>query len=387
MSAEAAAFDGDTTLDDVNLKPENWLDIQAYSFRKSLDQQWNDGHDGFRFTGGSLNIDYLFVRTELRYRQALSEQLDMRLGWEEERFYAAEDYEHPYAELAYHPDALPLEFSFLGRSGYAKSGADFGGAVSLGRRPWNYVRLVGYAEESLYNDKNDADGSYYEREPNTIRLEGAYQLFGERLVTRFQLERNTPLEFVEEDGASTFRHDGSRYRAFLDYVPGDGHLYGITYRGFREEKSIAEPGSRRSQSLRYDGMGLYWQYTGRPDYELNLGVRVDRLENTLRERADGASGKDYRITTPQVYGVLTRWYAPRQGWELGTYLGRTWESTELRPSGETFDETTNQGKLRTSWMYRSLDGRSNLMLHFTFNLDDLARDPGDGAGMTYQGVF
>lgn len=383
-SSDAVGFVGDMSVDDVDLKQENWLDIQAYSFRKSLDQQWDQGDNGFRFTGGSLNIDYLFLRTELRYCQALSDQVDMRLGWEEERFYAPVSFEHPYAELAYHPDAVPMEFSFLGRSGYAKSGADFGGAFSLGRRPWNYLRLVGYAEESLYNDKNEADGSYYEREPATLRLEGAYRLFGERLVTRFMAERNTPLEFVEADGVTTFRHDGSRYRAFVDYRLRDGQLFGMAYRGFREDRSRREPAATRSRRLAYDGLGVYWQYTARPDYELNAGVRVDRLENDFRTPD---INKDYRITTPQVYGVLTHWYAPRQGWELGTYLGRTWERTEFPATGEDYLDTSYQGKLRTSWAYRSDDRRSALMLHFTFNLDELIQDPGDGAGMTYQGVF
>lgn len=381
---EASGFDGNTRIEDVNLKPENWLDIQAYSFRKSQDQQWNEGDNGFRFTGGSLDIDYLFLRTELRYRQALSEQVDMRLGWEEERFYAPRDFEHPYAEVAYHPDAVPVEVSFLGRSGYAKSGADFGGALSLGRRPWNYIRLVGYTEESLYNDKNEYDGSYYEREPATLRLEGAFRLLDERLVTRFMAERNTPLEYVEADGVTTFRHDGSRYRAMLDYRPRDGHLLGLAYRGLREDRSRREPAGTRSRRLTYDGLGVYWQYTAPPDYELNAGVRADRLTNELR-RPD--SDKDYRITTPQLYGVLTHWYAPRQGWELGTYLGRTWERTDLLTSGDDVSQISYQGKLRTSWAYRSTDGRSSLMLHFTFNLDDVIRDPGDGAGMTYQGVF
>lgn len=384
VSAAASGFDGDTRIEDVNLKQENWLDIQAYSFRKSLDQQWNEGDNGFRFTGGSLDIDYLFLRTELRYRQALSEQVDMRLGWEEERFYAPRDFEHPYAEVAYHPDAVPMEFSFLGRSGYAKSGADFGGAISLGRRPWNFLRLVGYAEESLYNDKNEADGSYYEREPATLRLEGAYRLSGERFVTRFMAERNTPLEFVEADGVTTFRHDGSRFRAFLDYRPMPGHLFGLAYRGFREDRLRREPAATRSRRLTYDGLGVYWQYTALPDYEVNAGVRVDRLTSDLR---GPDSNKDYRITTPQVYGLLTHWYTPTQGWELGTYLGRTWERTEFLPSGEDYVDSSTQGKLRTSWAYRSEDRRSTLMLHFTFNLDELVQDPGDGAGMTYQGVF
>jgi hypothetical protein len=384
-SMPAAGFDGDTSINHVNLRQENWLDLSAYGFRKSLDQQWNQGDNGLRFTGGSLNADHLFLHTELRYRQPLSEQVDMRLGWREERFYAVKPFEHPYAEVAWHPDGLPLEFSFLGRSGYAKSGADFGGAVSLGRRPWDYLRLVYFTEESLYNQKND-DASRYESAPKTVRLEGALRLFDERIVTRFALERNTPLELVEADGTTTFRHNGSEIRGFIDYRPTRGQLYGLGYRGFRQEKSIDTTSSSRGQDLRYDSVRLYWQYTALSDYEINAGIRADRLRNSLRDSEEPDSA--YRIATPQVYGVLTHWYTRHQAWELGTFVGRTRETTDYRDPAEPDDEERSiQGKLRTSWEYRSADGRSTLMLHFTFNLDELAEDPGDGAGMTYQGVF
>lgn len=198
------------------------------------------------------------------------------------------------------------------------------------------------------------------------------------------MQRETPLEFVDPGADERRRQDAVSYRAFLDYRLADGQLFGVSVRGLRVEKSIDQPEGRRSQALTRDGAGIYWQYTGLSDYELNLGLRADRLRNTLRE-PDG--GKDYRIATPLAYGVLTHWFTPRQGWEVGTYVGRTWERTTLRPAGERFLESSNQDKLRTSWEYRALDGRSRLMLHFSCNLDDLARDPGDGAGMTYQGVL
>ena len=86
------AFDDDFEINDINLNEENFLDIKAHRYRKSLEYRWFDNTSGWRINAASLDSDLTFVQTELKLQNELSEYVDIRLQVEQEVFYADKDF-------------------------------------------------------------------------------------------------------------------------------------------------------------------------------------------------------------------------------------------------------------------------------------------------------
>ena len=82
ISKDLHAFDGATNVDTFHLNRENFLDIQSYSFSAAQDRKWRRAEQGWRMTGGSLGLDLLFMKFQLK----LIEQLSFAAGfWFEEK--------------------------------------------------------------------------------------------------------------------------------------------------------------------------------------------------------------------------------------------------------------------------------------------------------------
>ena len=109
VSALQNAFE----IDDIDMNEENFLDIKAHRFRKSLEYNWFDHVSAWRMTGASLDGDLAFIQTELKLQQALSEYVNIRLEAEQEVFYADKEFALPTTEIEYYPWAGDLGFSFL----------------------------------------------------------------------------------------------------------------------------------------------------------------------------------------------------------------------------------------------------------------------------------
>jgi hypothetical protein len=186
------AFDDDYEINDINLNHENFLDINAHRFRKSLEYQWFDNNSAWRITGASLDADLAFVQTELKLHHELSDYVNVRLTAEQEVFYADKEFPFPTAEVEYYPWAGNAGIALLGTPSYEKSEMDMGIALIWGRRPWNYTRFEYLDVDALYNQKNFQDNSYYNKEPVALTLEGAYQ-FGELYKLRFKLRQESEL--------------------------------------------------------------------------------------------------------------------------------------------------------------------------------------------------
>ena len=73
------AFDNDFEINDINLDQENFLDINAHSYRKSLEYKWFDNTSGWRLNIASLDSDLAFTQTELKLQNELSEYVNIRL--------------------------------------------------------------------------------------------------------------------------------------------------------------------------------------------------------------------------------------------------------------------------------------------------------------------
>jgi len=397
VSSAAYAFDNDYEINDINLNEENFLDIKAHRFRKSLDYKWYDTNNGWRMNGASLDGDLAFLQTEIKLQSELSEHLNVRLELEQEVFYADKDMPFPMVEVELYPFATSrwasngwagdIGFSLLGKPAYEKRDMDVGAAIIFGRRPWGFTRLEYIQIDSMYNEKNSVDNSYYEKQPWTLKLHGAYQ-FGERYKFRYSLKREDDLELIDPDTGSRFTHKGNSYSLLLDYQPTPDSVWGITLDGFNLDKSKAETGYSQQQATEYISTDIYWVNGMGQAYEVRIGTQYDYITNSLRDYVDQINDLEYHMSTLQLYTSAYHPFNEHMAWDLGLYVGDVEEQQNYLYDNSR--DTLNDGiqaKLRMGFVYSSSDGRSSLQFNISLNLDDPIDDPGDGGGLSFQTVF
>ena len=163
--AIATAFDGDFEINDIDMVEENFLDIKAHRFRKSMEDQWYDNISGWRMNGASLDGDFAFLQTEIKLQQELSDSVNVRLEVEQETFYAEKDFPAPTVEVEFYPLANDIGFSLLGTAAYEKRDMNLGAALIWGRRPWGYTRLEVLKVDAVYNEKSAFDSTEQTQEP------------------------------------------------------------------------------------------------------------------------------------------------------------------------------------------------------------------------------
>ena len=386
------AFDNDFEINDINLNEENFLDIKASRYRKSLEYDWFDSTSGWRLNVASLDSDLAFVQTELKLQDELSEHVNIRLELEQEVFYADKDLPLPTVEAEVYPWAGNFGFSLLGTPAYDKREMDLGVAVIWGRRPWNYIRFEYLDVDSLYNQKNIVDdNTYYSQEPVAMKLEGAYQFGGQsgkNYKLRFSVRRDEPLELIDPDNNGIFRHEASDYFLLFDYLPVPDSVIGMTINGFTLDKTSSQTGQDQQQATDYISADVYWvRGMGKP-YELRLGTQYDHISNDIRDYMISSNDLDYFMKTLQVYTTAHHPFNAHMAWDLGLYVGQVEEQQNYLQDNSR--DTLNDGveaKLRMGFEYSSSDGRSSLQFNISLNLDDPIKDPGDGGSISFQSVF
>lgn len=387
ITPSARAFDKDFAINDINLNEENFLDIKAHRFRKSLEYAWYDSNSAWRITSASLDQDLAFVQTELKLQQELSDYVNIRLDMAQEIFYADKELPLPSTELEIFPWAGDIGFSVLGTPTYDKRDLDLGAAVTWGRRPWNYTRFEYVDTDMLYNQKNVSDNTYYSTNPRIMKLEGAYQ-FAEHYKLRFHLKRETPLERIDPDIDGLFKYEASDYFLLFDYQPAADSVIGITLNGFTLDKSRSETGQNQLQATDYISADVYWvQGMGR-QYELRLGTQYDEISNDIRDLVTASNNLDYSMKTLQLYATAYHPFNEHMAWDLGFYIGHAKEEQNYLqdPDRNTLNDDV-QAKFRMGFEYSSADGRSALQFNVSLNVDALFSDPGDGGGISFQTVF
>jgi len=387
ITQPAFAFDKDFEINDINLNEENFLDIKAHRFRKSLEYAWFDSNSAWRITSASLDQDLAFVQTELKLQQELSEYVNIRLEMAQEIFYADKELPLPVTEVEIYPWAGDIGFSVLGTPTYDKRDLDLGVAVIWGRRPWNYTRFEYVDTDMLYNQKNVNDNSFYTTNPRTMKLEGAYQ-FDEHYKLRFHVKQETPLERVDPDISGLFKYEASDYFLLFDYQPTSDSVIGITLNGFTLDKSRSETGQNQQQATDYISADVYWVQGMGKQYELRLGTQYDQINNDIRDLITTSNDLDYYMKTLQVYGTAYHPFNEHMAWDLGLYIGQAKEEQNylLDPVRNTLNDDI-QAKFRMGFEYSSSDGRSTVQFNISLNVDDLFSDPGDGGGISFQTVF
>ena len=381
------AFDNDLEINDINLNQENFLDIKAHHYRKSLEYLWFDNTSGWRINIASLDSDLAFVQTELKLQNELSEYVNIRLEVEQKVFYADKEFPLPTAEAEIYPWAGNFGFSLLGTPAYEKREMDLGIALIWGRRPWNYIRFEYLDVDSLYNQKNVSDNTFYSKEPIALKLEGAYQ-FGGQYKLRFTISRDKPLELIDPDNNGIFRHEASDYFLLFDYQPVPDSVIGITINGFTLDKSSSQTGQNQQQTTDYISADIYWVKGMGKSYELRLGTQYDHITNDIRDLITTDNDLDYFMKTLQVYTSAYHPFNDHMAWDLGLYVGQVDEQQNFLQDNAR--DTLNDGveaKFRMGFEYSSSDGRSSLQFNISLNLDDPVKDPGDGGGISFQSVF
>jgi hypothetical protein len=385
------AFDDDFKINDIDLDEENFLDIKAHRYRKSLEYKWFDSTSGWRMNVASLDTNLAFVQTELKLQSALSEYVNIRLEVEREVFYADKDFPLPTAEAEIYPWAGNFGFSLLGTPAYEKREMDLGVAIIWGRRTWNYTRFEYLDVDRMYNEKNKVDNTFYSREPVAMKLEGAYQFGGQsdkNYKLRFSLSRDKPLELVDPDNNGIFRHEANNYYLLFDYQPTSDAVIGMTLNGFTVDKASVQTGQDQQQDTDYISADIYWvRGMGKP-YEFRVGTQYDHISNDIRDFIDSSNDLDYFMRTYQIYTTAYHPFNEHMAWDIGLYAGYVKEQQNYLQDDERdtlFDGF--EGKLRLGFEYSSSDGRHSLQFNISLNLDDLIDDPGDGGAISFQSVF
>lgn len=386
----AQAFDDDREISDVKLKSETFLDLNANSFRRTLDLAWLDVKNGWRMVGGSTSTDRLFLRTDLRMQSELSRHLQVGLSLEQDDFYAKKPLSLPQVSI----DVYPLEehdigFSILGTAAHDKRQADLGYALTLGRRYEDYVRVSWLKVDTFYNEKNEFDDSRYDNFGETLTLEGQ-QTLNEHWRLVFDLKKDRPLRWLAEADSREFKHEAGDY-SLTGYYARDEHVFGLRGRLFDIDKSLRETASDVAQTLDYQHLDLFAVTQHDSALESTFGLRYDRFDEILLDDTSPGNSFDFTLHTWQTYTSVYFETTAHQAWDLGLFAG--WSDFEKRYTARTTDspadEFTEQleAKFRASWQYRSADGRSTLALNLSLNLDDLFNDPGDGGGLYFQTYF
>ncbi len=385
--SSALAMNTRSVIDDINFNEENFLDIKAHRFRKSLEYQWYDNISAWRITGASLDGDLAFVQNELKLQSGLSQYVNVRLEIMQQVFYVEEEFPLPTAEVEIYPWAGDLGFSLLGTPAYEKREMDLGVAVIWGRRPWNYTRFEYLKVDALYNEKNAFDNTFYSKPPKAMTLNGNYQL-GEHYKLRFSISRDSPLELVDPDNNGIFKNEGSEYFLLFDYQPVHDSVIGITLNGFSLDKTSAQTGQNKQQATDYISVDVYWVKGMSKLYELRLGSQYDNISNDIRDFITSSNDLDYFMKTLQVYGTVYHRFNENMAWDFGLYVGQVEERQNyLNDSSRNTLNDSIEAKFRMGFEYSSADGRSSLQLNLSLNADDPINDPGDGGGISFQSVF
>ncbi len=388
----ALAFDNDFEINDINLGSENFLDLKAHRFRKSLEYQWYDNTTAWRITGASLDAELAFLQTELKLQHELSDYVNVRLQIEQEVFYADKEFSYPVTEVEFYPWAGDFGFSLLGIGAYEKRDMDLGVALIWGRRPWNYTRFEYLEVDSLYNQKNISDNTFYSKEPKAMKFEGAYQ-FGGKYKLRFTVSRDTPLELIDPDNNGLFKHEANHYFLLFDYQPEPDSVVGISLNGFTLDKSSAKTGAgdkqnQQQQATDYISVDIYWVQGMGKQYEFRVGSQYDRIRNDIRDLITNGNDLNYFMDTLQVYATAYHPFNENMAWDIGLYIGHVEEQQVfLTDNAKDVLKEDTEVKFRMGFEYSSSDGRNTLQFNVSLNVDGFFDNIGDGAGISFQSVF
>ena len=385
------AYDDASGISHSYLNQENFLDIKSYQFHKLKEEEWYESLGGWRLTGGSMGLDLLFTDLEVRLPYQLGEEATVYFKARQEEFYEIKPFRY-LVEVEWRAVEL-IGLSFLGMPEYDKRKADQGGSITLGKRPWNYVRFQQLLQDLYYNEKNFYDTSYYSPHPVENNLEGAFSW--ENWRGRFIYVQDTPFKQVFPKQELTVSYESKDNSAMLDYHFGEQQIAGLNWRSFdiqkrRETKNPSESSSpdNREQQLLYSSADLYWLHPLNSEFHGTIGLREDRFQNLFRQLDVPYDDYNFHLWSLQLYGIIRHKTSMDRYLEYGLYAADTDKVTNYLSAGRE-DKTIRKPelKMRVSWDFQDSSNQSALMFTTSWNLDNFFKDFWDGGNISYQKTF
>ena len=390
-SSNILAFDDASEIHHTYLNQENFLDIKSFQFHKLKEDAWFESPGGWRMNGGSMGLNLLYSHLELFLPHVLSDETTVFFrAWQEE-FYEIKPFRY-LVEVEWRAIDL-VAFSLLGMPEYDKRKADQGASITLGKRPWNFIRFQQLFQDLFYNQKNFYDNSYYSSHPIEKEIEGSFNWRNWRV--RFNHLRDKPFEQVFPKQDITLTYNGTDNRAVFDYHIGYQRLSGISWRSFKIHKrrettrstETASPDSRYQQLI-YDSTDFYWLHPLSTNLHGTIGLREDYFRNYFRQLDLAYESYDFHLWTFQIYGVLRHQTELDRFWEYGFYLGDTEKVTNyLKTEREDKRRRKTEAKFRASWEFQDYGNQSAFLLTTTWNIDDFFNNFWDGGNISYQRTF
>jgi hypothetical protein len=385
------AFEDALEINHSYLNQENFLDLKSYQFNKLREEKWFQSRGGWRLTGGSLGMDLLYTQLEVRLPHPLSKETTVIFLAKQQELYEIKPFRYQ-VEVDWRPHDLAA-FSLLGMPEYDKRKADQGASFTIGKRPWNYLRLQKLFHNLYYNEKNFYDNSYYSQYPIENYLEGSIRI--NKWFTRFSHLLDKPVKQIFPKQELTVTYKGQDSCVVSDYHYGEQSLAGLTWRSFdirkRRETTVTTDDSspnNRDQQLLYSSIDFYLLHPLSEKLHGTIGVREDRFQNIFRQLDLPIGDYDFHLWTAQLYGILRHKTESDRYWEYGLYAGDTDKVTDYL-STERQDKTRrkNEAKLRISWEFQDPSKHSALMLTTSWNMDNFFNNFWDGGNISYQQTF
>jgi len=382
------ALEADREINHVRVFDETFLDINANAIRKSVNASWYDIENGWRIVGGSSSTDRLFLQSELRFNQRMSDSFNFGMELEQDDFYAKKTVQQPLVFADIYPfSSKNIGFSFMGTPSVHKKESDLGLAVTLGQRYKNYVRLSWLSNNHYYNEKNDTDNAYYNKLPETIMLQSAYRP-SQHWQIFLNWKKRQASDYVFDDQVTRFIDEFYDYKTTVNYHFNAYQFAGVELHTLLDARSILETAANQVQDIGYDSVDLYWVSGVGQEYELTVGLRHDDFLEEFIHSGNPGESYNLKLKTTQAYAAVYHDISTHQAWDIGLYAGWS-ERSKIYPTS-TNPDSINEGvqvKLRTSWEYHSADKKSRVLFSFSLNIDDLIDDPTDGGGISFQSSF
>ncbi len=385
------AYDDASGISHSYLNQENFLDIKSYQFHKLKEDEWYESQGGWRLTGGSMGLDLLFTDLEVRLPYQLGEEATVYFKSRQEEFYEIKPFRY-LVEVEWRAVEL-IGLSFLGMPEYDKRKADQGGSITLGKRPWNYIRFQQLLQDLYYNEKNFYDTSYYSPHPVENNLEGAFSW--KKWRGRFNHVQDKPFKQVFPKQEMTVTYKSKDNSATLDYHFGEQQIAGLSWRSFdiqkrRETKNPSESSSpdNREQQLLYSSADLYWLHPLNSEFHGTIGLREDRFQNLFRQLDVPYDDYNFHLWSLQLYGIIRHKTSMDRYLEYGLYAADTDKVTNYLSAGRE-DKVSRKPelKMRVSWDFQDSSNQSALMFTTSWNLDNFFKDFWDGGNISYQKTF
>ena len=386
------AFDDTKTIEPSHHVQENFLDLNEYQFHKLQEERWYESQNGWRTSGGSISMDLLYHFLEIKFRKNLRSWISTGFHLKQEEFFKITPPRF-LVDVEIRPKTW-LGVAFLGMQEHDKRHADQGLGLTFGQRPWNFVYLQELSHDLYYNEKNFHDNSYYLSNPVEQTFETAWNHESWKFRTRAIIDKKFRQYFPTK--GMSFEYEGREHQGVLDYHFEEESLTGMSWRFFEHQKkreaSISElDEDNRRQKVKYTSWDYYWLQPLNSIWHGTIGIREDRIENSLIQIGEVKDSSNFHLWTLQLYGTLIHRVNPDSAWEYGLYLGDTEKGTDyISLLNEDSLVRKYESCLKISWVMMDDSHDSELMFTSTWNLDEIDTNfttIWDGGHISYQQVF